>query len=303
MTDAELQAALAAGAPAKPAAAPTFDVFVDDKGAITQETPSTPAPVAAAPAAPSQSETLMQQLLHQNQALIAQMQGQQEAQARAVANVQATAPTIADFNMDSVLDANDREIYKDFLPLLAKVTAAQQAYVQTTHVAPLQQRVAELQRETHAAQQRAAGASDSSFTAALYARVPDLPKVVNTPEWRTYLKSQAPFSGGATVEQRVVQAYQAGDVATISEFYDGFAARRAAPGAPPAVAAAGAPGFAAQAPVANGVAGAPAQRYISQARLDAALAAAQSGRMSRDAYDKLMDDMLTAGLEGAQIVN
>ena len=183
------------------------------------------------------------------------------------------------------------------------VTAAQRDHMTTNVLTPLQAQVAQLAQAAQQAERRAAGATDASFTASLYARIPQLPTVVNTPEWRTYLKTPAPYSGGRTVEQRMVEAYQGGDVATIAQFYEGFVATRTTPSTPPAVPAAGAPARAVATPVQAGGQGAGAPRLISQARLDAALAAAQSGRMSRDAYDKLMDDMLSAGLEGAQLVN
>jgi len=311
MTDAELQAALAAGtgtAPATstaPGPAGTFNVFVDSAGNAAM--PALPAPTpasAAAPAAPvaDQSAALVQQLMQSQQALMMQMQqANSELLARQTPATPPAPPPV--FSLDGVLDATDNEIFKDFLPLLKKVTDAQARFYNEHHVAPLTQRVAALAQETQDARARAAGATDASFTAALYARIPNLPQVVNTPEWRAFLKSPAPFAGGRTVEQQVVAAYQASDVGTINDFYAEFERRRATPGAPPAVPAAGQ--AAAQhvpAPQIPGAGGAQ-PRLISQARLDAALAAAQSGRMSREAYDKLMDDMLTAGLEGAQIVN
>jgi hypothetical protein len=306
MTDAELQAALASGAPAPatPPAANTFDVFVNQDGTSAPAAPapaSQAAPTAPAPAAgPSATEQMMHQLMQQNQQLIAQMQAQQQ-----VAQQQAMPAPVAipAFNVDSVLDANDKEIYKDFLPLLSKVTSAQQAYMNQHHVTPLQQRVAQLQQETQDARSHAATASETGFTATLYSRIPALPAVVNTPEWGAYLNSVAPFSGGRTVKDQVVAAYRSRDVGTISDFYQAFAARQAGAGAPPAAAPAGTAARGNAAPLAQGAPGAASPRFISQSRLDGALAAVQSGRMSRESYEKLMDDLLSAGLEGAQLVN
>lgn len=311
MTDAELQAALSAGTGTTPATTPTppgtFNVFVDAAGNAAPLVPTAPAPAAAAPAAPiaDPNAALVQQLMQNQQALMLQMQQMQQANAELMTRqTPATpAPPPAVFSLDGVLDANDQEIYKDFLPLLTKVTQAQARFHQEHHVAPLVERVAALTQETQEARARAAGATDASFTAALYARIPNLPQVVNTPEWRAFLKSPAPFSGGRTVEQQVVAAYQASDVGTINDYYAEFERRRATPGAPPAVPAAGQAAVQhVPAPQVPGAGGAQ-PRLISQARLDAALAAAQSGRMTREAYDKLMDDMLSAGLEGAQLVN
>ena len=251
MTDAELQAALAAGSGTQPAAATqppgTFNVFVDAQGNAAPIAPTVAVPAAAHAAAPapaaSHSEALVQQLMASQQALMQQVASMQQAnnemlqrQSQAAAPAPQAPP---EFSLDGVLDANDREIYKDFLPLLSKVTQAQAKFYQDTHVLPLHQRVAQLTQETQDARARAAGATDASFTAALYSRVPALPSVVNTPEWRAFLKSAAPFSGGRTVEQQVVAAYHASDVGTIADYYAEFERRRATTGAPPAVPAAG----------------------------------------------------------------
>ena len=322
MTDAELQAALSASAPApntvgtQTPPADVFDVFVTETGETAppvqtfSSVPALPAPAPAPAQASGQSvdAALVAQLMQQNQALMQQIQANAAAQQhfsaqQALQQQQAPAPGVPEFSLDNVLDASDREVFKDFLPLLHKVAAAQRNHMAEHVLTPLQAQVAQLAQAAQQAERRAAGATDASFTASLYARIPQLPTVVNTPEWRTYLKTPAPYSGGRTVEQRMVEAYQGGDVATIAQFYEGFVASRAAPSTPPAVPAAGAPARAVAPPVPAGGQGAGAPRFISTARLDAALAAAQSGKMSRDAYDKLMDDMLSAGLEGAQLVN
>lgn len=320
MTDAELQAALSASAPATTTAgtqtpqADVFDVFVTETGETAPpaqtfsgvQTLPAPAPVQVQAPAQGVDAALVAQLMQQNQALMQQIQANAAAQqqfAAQQAQQQAPAPATPEFSLDNVLDASDREVFKDFLPLLHKVTAAQRNHMAEHVLTPLQAQVAQLAQAAQQAERRAAGATDASFTASLYARIPQLPTVVNTPEWRTYLKTPAPYSGGRTVEQRMVEAYQGGDVATIAQFYEGFVATRAAPSTPPAVPAAGAPARAVTPPVPAGGQGDGAPRFISTARLDAALAAAQSGKMSRDAYDKLMDDMLSAGLEGAQLVN
>jgi hypothetical protein len=129
-------------------------------------------------------------------------------------------------------------------------------------------------------------------------QVPELETITRTPEWKQYLTQRAPFGGGASVQEVLQRATQSRDAATIAEHLNAFRVSRNITTPPAVVPAPGRTGT----PVPVGVEMPQAAKGISASGLDQLTAKLQAGKVSREAYDAALEQLFSAMVDGASVV-
>lgn len=300
----------AAPAAPQPTAPATQSLIVDLPVEGAPATPAAPAaqvtapaaqPAPVQPAAPAGVDVaariafLEQQVLANQQALL---QAQQLAAQPAPAVAPATAPSAP-----PALTADELVAYKDSLPVIEKVAArvaADAANRVAQQMQSMQDIIDQQNRQLESLNGTVAVARNQALVASVQQRLQgvQLPEITSTPQWKAHLQTRAPFSGGLTVQQVMERAVQNNDPDTVVEFVQAYlAANPAQPRPTPAVV----PGATA-APSAVGHAVPAVKKAISASALDAAMADAQAGKLSQQAYDDILAQAFAAAAGGLDLV-
>lgn len=306
------EAVLAAAFGADAVAAQNLTPAADDVNLFVDLDTGAPAPAAAAPAAAAQPSapaenpvTEMQARLAAAERQAAYQQGLAEARAAAIAAAQPASPAQSaapeyDPAQDA-LSAEEMVAYKESLPVIEKLARQAAMRVQQQMGSSLQQ----LQQENLALRQQmeqvsglAHSADEKALMHTVRSAVPDADTITKTPAWKQYLDTRAPFSGGRAVRDVLEYAVKNRDAETIAEHLSAFKASHNI-SAPPPVAVA--PGRTA-APAAVGLDVPQQRRGISNSALDEAMAKAQAGKLSKEAYDNMLAQTFSAIASGSELV-
>lgn len=302
-TEAVLAAAFGADA-----VAPNLTPAADDVNLFVDLDTGTPAPAAVAPAAaPAQPAAPVEDPTAELRTRLAQAE-QQAAYLRGLAEARAAQPAApaepAAPTYDPAQDALSAEemvAYKDSLPVIEKLARQAAMRVQQQMGSSLQQ----LQQENLALRQQmeqvsglAHSADEKALMHTVRSAVPDADTITKTPAWKQYLDSRAPFSGGRAVRDVLEYAVKNRDAETIAEHLSAFKASHNI-SAPPTVVVA--PGRTA-APAAVGLDVPQQRRGISNSALDEAMAKAQAGKLSKEAYDNMLAQTFSAIASGSELV-
>lgn len=286
-------------------AADDYNLFVDlDTGAPAPTVEVAPIPAEPAPAAAPADDHLadLRTRLAQAETQAAFLRGQAEARAAYEQSNAAAQPAAPAYDpMQDALTADEMVAYKDSLPVIEKL--ARQASMRVQQQADL--RFQALQQENQAMRQelqqvsgQAHNADERALMFAVARSVPDVETITKTPAWKQYLNGRAPFSGGRAVREVLEYAVKNRDDATVTEHLMAFKASHNIT-APPAVALA--PGRTA-APAAVGLDVPQPRRGVSSSALDEAMAKAQAGTLSKEAYDNMLAQTFSAIASGSELV-
>lgn len=298
------QDAVGTPAPATPAAPATDEInlWVDAPAAPAAPTltPDTP---AAAPAAPvDNSIEDLRARLAQAEAQAAYHRGLAEARATQPQTAAPAAPEAPVYDpAQDALTAEEMVAYKDSLPVIEKLARQASMRVQAQAAAQFQALQQENQTMRQQLEQVTGLAQRSDEVALMHTvrnAVPDLETVTRSKEWKNYLNNRAPFAGGRKVAEVLEHAIRSRDAETITEHVLAFKASHNI-SAPPAMAPA--PGRTA-APAAVGLDVPQQRRGISASALDEAMARAQAGTLSKEAYDKMLAQAFGAAASGSELV-
>lgn len=290
--------------PADPAADTAVpNIFVDLPGQTA--TAVTPPADPAAPATPvADAAADLQARLAEAERQAAYFRGQTEVLTRTPVQPAPAAPTDAIKPYDPAEDALSAEEmvqYKESLPVIEKLSRqiAYRAFEQANQgQAALQQTVQELRQQLEQVQSVASRSDEVALMSSVRGVVPELDTITKTKEWKQYLRTRAPFSGGRTVQEVLNDSIQRRDPETIAEHLNAFKASHNI-ATPPAQAPS--PGRTA-APAAVGLDVPTAVRGISASALDTAMAKVQAGTLSKEAYDSMLAQAFGAAASGSELV-
>ena len=239
-------------------------------------------------------------LMHQ-QAMYAQPQQLQQPQpARAF-----EAPVINMRDIEAALTPEQRELFRDFGPLLdtmMKVQAQRYGEALTPLLTELDSLRTGTSQLAQGVEQRLTEQSTHAFNATMAATLPGMAATVATPGWRQYLAEIVPMSGGRSVSAVLMDAHSRRDLGQISEIFNAFQQRGAALAKPPGVQPAA--GSASAAP-AGAVAAAmqqaqvPGINEVSEAKIDELTDRYQRGLITHAAYTRAMDQLTELAVRGA----
>lgn len=123
--------------------------------------------------------------------------------------------------------------YAGSIPVIQRVAADMIA----SHLAPILAQLESMRGEfstgVRSAEERVQAVARTTFQTTLYQQVPDLATLTKSPEFRQFIDTPIPYSGGRTVRAALRAAHEAQDVQTIAAIVADFRAQRKT--APPPV--------------------------------------------------------------------
>lgn len=198
------------------------------------------------------------------------------------------------------LDIDERYLsdYGDAGPLIQNIARKVANDLYARAVQPLQQQLATVTTQLEA--QRGINDQNQRFSLETQLRnaVPDLDSIAYSPEWQSYIKQPAPYTGGTyTIAQVVQSGIQSGNMKQVVEVIDDFKRKRqqsqpqtqqVAPGRAQTTQPTTAP---------------RGQKMLRMSDFERATANFQAGKLSWDKYQIIADEFNAAMLEGRVITN
>lgn len=199
------------------------------------------------------------------------------------------AVTSAPATVDVALTDEERHTYGQSLPIIQRVVEAHTNAARAELTALIESVRAEVNDALGGVQTGVGEFRRNSYTQQLRVSVPDIDQLTNHPSFQSFLAQPVPYSGGATIKQRLADGHRASDLAKVVEIMNDF--RRAVAGSadvpvvPPMSAMAQPSTSAAPAPAAPTAAG--PQTMLPWSKRQLAYREYRAGRMSSQDFDKI----------------
>lgn len=193
--------------------------------------------------------------------------------------------------------------FKESMPVinkLAKRVAAEALQQSQQQIQQLYQELNHTRGQLEGVHRQAAVANETALMNTVTSAVPDAPHIVNSPEWRAYLTERARFGGGRSVAQAITEAISQNNASLLVDHLAEFKSRNGGQlqQRPVQVPQAGR----ASAPTSVGL-NIPAPRQgISMAAIDDAMAKVQAGTLSKEVYDRMLEQTYAAAASGLSVV-